>query len=283
MRKTIVDIQQMKARGERIPMLTAYDYPMAKLLDAAGVPMLLVGDSVGNTMLGYGSTIPVTLDDIVHHTAAVARGAKSALIVADLPFLTYTTSEQALASAARLIQQGGAQAVKLEGGQPMAPIVRRLVECGVPVMGHLGYTPQSEHIFGQARIQGRKSAAARRMIEDALALEEAGAFAIVLELVPTPLATAITRRLRIPTIGIGAGPECDGQVQVLTDMLGLDPDFMPRHARRIVDLAAAIREAANAYVADVAAQRFPTAEHSSTMDEAALQEALAGIEEAKVS
>ncbi len=283
MRKTIVDIQQMKARGERIPMLTAYDYPMAKLLDAAGVPMLLVGDSVGNTMLGYGSTIPVTLDDMVHHTAAVARGAKSALIVADLPFLTYTTPEQALASAARLLQQGGAQAVKLEGGQPMAPIVRRLVECGVPVMGHLGYTPQSEHMFGQARIQGRKSVAARRMIEDALALEEAGAFALVLELVPAPLAAAITRRLRIPTIGIGAGPECDGQVQVLTDMLGLDPDFMPRHARRLVDLAAAIREAATTYVADVAAQRFPTAEHSSTMDEAALQKALAGIEETELS
>lgn len=283
MRKTIVDIQQMKARGERIPMLTAYDYPMARLLDAAGVPMLLVGDSVGNTTLGYSSTIPVTLDDIVHHAAAVARGAKTALIVADLPFLTYTTAEQALASAGRLIQQGGAQAVKLEGGRPMAPIVGRLVECGVPVMGHLGYTPQSEHMFGQIRVQGRKSAAARRMIEDALALEEAGAFAVVLELVPAPLAAALTKRLRVPTIGIGAGPECDGQVQVITDMLGLDPDFAPRHARRIVDLATTIREAAATYVADVAAQRFPTAEHSSTMDEAALQEALAGIEEAEVS
>jgi 3-methyl-2-oxobutanoate hydroxymethyltransferase len=283
MRKTIVDIQQMKTRGERIAMLTAYDYLTAKLLDVAGLPMLLVGDSVGNTMLGYGSTIPVTLDDMVHHAAAVARGAKSALIVADLPFLTYATPEQALASAARLIQQGGAQAVKLEGGRPMVPVVRRLVECGVPVMGHLGYTPQSEHVFGRARIQGRKSAAARRMIEDALALEEAGAFAVVLELVPAPLAGAITRRLRIPTIGIGAGPECDGQVQVIADVLGLDPDFAPRHARRFVDLAAAVREAAAAYVTEVAGRRFPAAEHSTTMDESALQEALAGIEEAEHS
>src|SRR5436853_2614095 len=188
MRKSIVDIQQMKAKGERIAMLTAYDCPTARLLDAAGVPMLLVGDSVGNTVLGYSSTIPVTLDDMVRHTAAVVRGAQTALIVADLPFLPYATADQAIMSAQRLLQQGGAQAVKLEGGRAMVPIVRRLVECGVPVMGHLGYTPQSQNLFGKARIQGRKATVARRLIEDALALEDAGAFAIVLELVPAPLA-----------------------------------------------------------------------------------------------
>lgn len=278
MRKTVVDIQQMKVRGERIAMLTAYDCPMARLLDAAGVPMLLVGDSVGNTVLGYSSTIPVTLDDMVRHTAAVVRGAQSALIVADMPFLAYATVEQAIASAGRLLQQGGAQAVKLEGGRVMVPIVRRLVECGVPVMGHLGYTPQSENMFGRPRIQGRKGDVARRLVEDALALEDAGAFAVVLELVPAPLAAAISRRLHIPTIGIGGGPECDGQVLVVHDALGLIPDIAPRHARRFAELGAAIQEAAAAFVSEVAAGNFPTAQHSSTMDEATLREALAGLE-----
>ena len=203
MRKTITDIQQMKVRGEPIAMLTAYDATIAALFDAAGVPMLLVGDSLGDNVLGFSSTVPVTIEDMVRHTAAVARGAQSALIVADMPFLTYATLEMAVAAARRLMQEGGAQAVKLEGGQAMVPIVRRLVECGVPVMGHLGYTPQSVHLFGKARVQGRSAAAARRMIEDALALEAAGAFALVLELVPAQLAAAITERLRIPTIEIG--------------------------------------------------------------------------------
>jgi 3-methyl-2-oxobutanoate hydroxymethyltransferase len=276
-RKTILDIQQMKARGERIPMLTAYDYPIAKLLDAAGVPMLLVGDSVGNNVLGYSSTIPVTLDDMVHHTAAVVRGAASALVVADMPFLTYATLDRAVVAAQRLMQESGAQAVKLEGGAAMAPIVERLVDCGVPVMGHLGYTPQSAYVFGTARLQGRKAAAARRIVEDALALEAAGAFAIVLELVPTQLAGAISRLLHIPTIGIGAGPECDGQVLVIHDVLGLNPDFAPRLAKRFADLGEAIRAAAAAYSAEVTAGSFPAAEHSSTMDETELRAALEGL------
>ncbi len=277
MRKTITDIQQMKVRGEPIAMLTAYDAITAALFDAAGVPMLLVGDSLGDNVLGFGSTIPVTLDDMVRHAAAVARGAQSALIVADMPFLTYATVEMAVTAARRLMQEGGAQAVKLEGGQTMTPIVRRLVECGVPVMGHLGYTPQSAHVFGKVRVQGRSAAAARRMLEDALALEEAGAFALVLELVPAQLAAAITERLRIPTIGIGAGPHCDGQVQVSTDMLGLRDDFKPRHARRFAELAPIIRAAVAAYIAAVTERSFPADEQSSRMDEAALREALDGL------
>lgn len=277
MRRTITDIQQMKARGEPIAMLTAYDAIVASLFDAAGVPMLLVGDSLGDNVLGFSSTVPVTLDDMVRHTAAVARGAQSALIVADMPFLTYATLEMAVAAARRLMQEGGAQAVKLEGGQAMVPIVRRLVECGVPVMGHLGYTPQSVHLFGKARVQGRSAAAARRMIEDALALEAAGAFALVLELVPAQLAAAITERLRIPTIGIGAGLHCDGQVQVFTDILGLRDDFKPRHTHRFAELAPLIRSAVAAYVAAVGERSFPTAEHSSRMDEAELREALEGL------
>jgi len=258
-------------------MLTAYDAITAALFDAAGVPMLLVGDSLGDNVLGFGSTIPVTLDDMVRHTAAVARGAQAALIVADMPFLTYATLEMAMTAARRLMQEGGAQAVKLEGGQTMTPIVRRLVECGVPVMGHLGYTPQSVHVFGKVRVQGRSAAAARRLLEDALALEAAGAFALVLELVPAQLAAAITERVRIPTIGIGAGPHCDGQVQVSTDMLGLRDDFKPRHARRFAELASIIRDAATAYITAVSARSFPTAEHSSRIDEAELREALEGL------
>ncbi|MGQ9547421.1 MAG: 3-methyl-2-oxobutanoate hydroxymethyltransferase [Roseiflexus sp.] len=277
MRKTITDIQQMKARGEPIAMLTAYDATIAALFDTAGVPMLLVGDSLGDNVLGFSSTVPVTLDDMVRHTAAVVRGAQSALIVADMPFLTYATLEMAVAAARRLMQEGGAQAVKLEGGQAMVPIVRRLVECGVPVMGHLGYTPQSVHLFGKARVQGRSAAAARRIVEDALALEAAGAFALVLELVPAQLAAAITERLRIPTIGIGAGPHCDGQVQVATDILGLRDDFKPRHTRRFAELAPLIRSAVSTYVAAVGDRSFPTAEHSSRIDEAELREALEGL------
>lgn len=267
----------MKTRGEPIAMLTAYDAVTAGLFDAAGVPILLVGDSLGDNVLGLGSTIPVTLDDMVRHTAAVTRGTRTALIVADMPFMTYATLEDAVGAARRLMQEGGAQAIKLEGGQPMVPIVRRLVECGVPVMGHLGYTPQSAHVFGKVRVQGRSAFAARRLVEDALALEMAGAFALVLELVPTQLAAAITGRLRIPTIGIGAGPQCDGQVQVSTDMLGLRDDFKPRHARRFAELAQLIRAASAAYLAAVAERSFPAAENSSTMDDAELREALEGL------
>ncbi len=273
MRITILDVQKMKARGERIPMVTAYDYTSAQIADRAGVPLLLVGDSLGMVVLGHSSTVPVTLDEMVHHIRAVVRGSERALVIGDLPFLTYTNVDEAIAATRRVIQEAGAQAVKLEGGVAVAPIVARLVELGVPVMGHIGFTPQSVHQIG-TRVQGRSAEQAARLIEDALALEAAGAFAIVLELLPAPLAREITGRLRIPTIGIGAGVDCDGQVQVWHDLLGLYSDFVPRHAKRYASLAETIGAALASYVAEVRAGSFPTAEHSSTMDEAALRAAL---------
>ncbi|MCS6880735.1 MAG: 3-methyl-2-oxobutanoate hydroxymethyltransferase [Oscillochloridaceae bacterium] len=273
MRITILDVQKMKARGERIPMVTAYDYTSAQIADRAGVPLLLVGDSLGMVVLGYTSTVPVTLDEMVHHIRAVVRGSERALVIGDLPFLTYTNVDEAIAATRRVIQEGGAQAVKLEGGVAVAPIVARLVELGVPVMGHIGFTPQSVHQIG-TRVQGKTAAQAARLIEDALALEAAGAFSVVLELLPAPLAREITRRLRIPTIGIGAGVDCDGQVQVWHDLLGLYSDFVPRHAKRYATLAETIGAALSSYVAEVRAGVFPTAEHSSTMDEAELRAAL---------
>jgi 3-methyl-2-oxobutanoate hydroxymethyltransferase len=250
----------MKKRHQRIPMLTAYDYPTARLIDAAGIPIVLVGDSVGTTVLGYENTIPVTLDDIIHHARAVVRGTRQALVVADLPFMTYHVSpEQALQSAARLIQDGGAQAVKLEGGDAaVVETVRRLVAAGIPVQGHLGLTPQSLLRIGGYRVQGRGAAAARRLQDEAKQLQDAGAFSLVLELVPAHLAETTTQALSIPTIGIGAGPYCDGQVQVIHDLLGLDPDFHPRHARRYANLAETIREAVAHYADDVRAGSFPS-------------------------
>jgi 3-methyl-2-oxobutanoate hydroxymethyltransferase len=263
----------MKEQGEKIAVLTAYDYPTARLVDEAGVPVILVGDSLGMVVLGHKSTIPVTLDDMIRHTAAVSRGAHHALIVSDLPFMTYRVSvEDGLRSATRLVQEGGCHAVKLEGGQPECEVVRRLVECGLPVMGHLGFTPQSVLEYGTARVQGRAREAAARMLEDALALQQAGAFAIVLELVPTPLAGLLSRRLAIPTIGIGAGPKCDGQVQVVSDILGLYPDFLPRHSRRYADLASTIRTVASEYLQDVQRGAFPAAEQSWDMDPETLED-----------
>ncbi len=266
MRLTVRDIQRMKVAGERIPMLTAYDYTTAQMVDAAGVPLILVGDSLGMVVLGYSSTVPVTLDDMLHHAKAVVRGAQRALVVGDLPFLTYTTPEQALTSAGRMLQEAGCQAVKVEGGAAVAPIVGRLVAAGIPVMGHLGFTPQSENTLGK-RIQGRSLEAARQLLADARALEAAGAFAIVLELVPAELAHAITGRLRVPTIGIGAGAGCDGQVQVIHDLLGLYTDFVPKHARRYRTLADEIRAAASEYARDVQDGAFPIAEHAASMDQ----------------
>lgn len=272
---TIHQIQEMKQRGERIPMLTAYDYTTAQIVDAAGIPLILVGDSLGMVVLGYPSTVAVTLDDIIHHARAVVRGARQALVIGDLPFLTYTSPEQALLSAGRLLQEAGVRAVKLEGGAAVAPIVERLVSAGIPVMGHLGYTPQSVNAIG-TRVQARKADSARKLLEDALALERAGAFAIVLELIPAPLAAAVTERLRVPTIGIGAGAGCDGQVQVIHDLLGLYTDFVPRHAKQYRRLADDIRSAVDEYAGEVRAGAFPTAAQSSKMDEAELREALAG-------
>ena len=276
MRITIRDIQKMTADKVAIPMITAYDYTSAQIVDRAGIPMILVGDSMGMVVHGHSSTLPVTLDDILRHAAAVVRGSTKALIVADLPFLTYATPEQAVGAAQRLMQQAGVQAVKLEGGAPIIAAVRRLTELGVPVMGHLGYTPQSENQIG-IRVQGKQAEDARQLIEDALALQAAGAFAVVLELVPAELAAAITARLEIPTIGIGAGVGCAGQVQVWHDLLGLYGDKSPRHARRYAEIGSAIEAALKAYAGDVAAHAFPTAANSAKMEPDALAQALAEV------
>lgn len=273
MRTTIRDIQQMRDRGERIPMVTAYDYTSAQIADRAGIPMILVGDSLGMVVLGHESTVPVTLDEMLHHTRAVVRGARRALVVGDLPFLTYASPEQAVISAGRMLQEAGAQAVKLEGGVHIAPTIARLVHLGIPVMGHIGFTPQAVNQIG-LRVQGKRAAEAQQLLADALAVQEAGAFAVVIELVPAELAQAITERLRIPTIGIGAGAGCSGQVQVWHDMLGLYSDFVPRHARRYANLAAIIGEALAQYANDVRAGAFPGPEHSSRMDADELAAAL---------
>lgn len=263
MRVTVAEIQAMKRRGERIPMLTAYDYATARLADQAGVPMLLVGDSLGMTILGFATTLPVTLEMILHHTQAVVRGSERALVVADMPFLTYqVTPEDALRNAGRLIQEGGAQAVKLEGGTAIAPTVARLVQAGIPVMGHLGLTPQSVNQLGGFRLQAKTPAAIRQLFRDALALQDAGVFALVLELIPAPVARALTHMLTVPTIGIGAGPDCDGQVQVVTDLLHLLPGSLPRHAKSYAELADVITDAFRRYAEDVRAGAFPTAEQS---------------------
>ncbi len=273
MRLTIRDIQQMKEQRERIPMLTAYDYTSAKILDRAGVPLLLVGDSLGQTMLGYGSTLPVTMDEMIHHTKAVVRGTERALVVGDMPFMSYQVSqEEAVRNAGRFLQEAGAQVVKLEGGVTVARTVKRIVECGIPVMGHIGLTPQSVHQLGGFRVQGRTPQAAVRLLQDAQALEEAGAFAVVLELVPAPLAKLITERCSVPTIGIGAGPSCDGQVLVFHDFLGIYPDFVPKHTKLYAHLAETITQAVGAYMKEVQEGSFPAAEHSFSMDPAILSE-----------
>jgi len=268
---TAPSLAGMKERGERIVVLTAYDTPTARLADLAGVDVLLVGDSVGMVVLGHATPLPVTLGDILHHTAAVVRAAPKALVVADLPFLTYQVSpEDALRNAGRLIQEAGAAAVKLEGGAELAPTVRRLTQAGIPVMGHVGLTPQSLHTLGGWRVQGRAPEAARALLADAQALEAAGAFAVVLESVPAEAARAVTASLRIPTIGIGAGPDCDGQVQVLHDILGMFDWFQPKHARRYADIGTLIREAVACYATDVRAGTFPAEEH--TFHEPALED-----------
>jgi 3-methyl-2-oxobutanoate hydroxymethyltransferase len=263
----------MKSAGRRIAMLTAYDYPSARLAERAGVPMLLVGDSMGMVVHGRDTTLPVTLDDMVRHAAAVVRGSENALVVCDLPFLTYSSVADAVASSRRLMQEAEVHAVKLEGGAHVVPIVQALTQLGVPVMAHLGFTPQSQHQLG-VKVQAKAAPCAKRLIEDALALEAAGAFAVVLELVPAALAAAVSERLSIPTIGIGAGAGCDGQVQVWHDLLGLY-ETSPRHAKRYAELGAAIEAALKAYVADVEAGAFPTQAQSARMDPDELARALA--------
>jgi 3-methyl-2-oxobutanoate hydroxymethyltransferase len=268
MRVTITEIKQMKQANEKIPMLTAYDYVTARMIDEAGVPLVLVGDSLGMVMLGYESTIPVTMEEMIHHTKAVVRGAKKALVVGDMPFMTYHTSvSDALRNAARFIQEAGAQAVKLEGGEVVAETVSRLVGCGIPVMGHIGLTPQSIHQLGGFKVRGKGLDEARKLLDDASILEEAGAFAVVLECTPAPLSKLITQRLSIPTIGIGAGADCDGQVQVISDLLGLYTEFVPKHAKQYARLAGEIKTAVSSYMSEVKCGSFPTADQSYTMDE----------------
>jgi 3-methyl-2-oxobutanoate hydroxymethyltransferase len=272
-RLTVGDIARMHADGERIAMLTAYDYPTAKLLDEAGIPLLLVGDSLGRAMLGYENEIPVSMADMLHHTAAVVRGAKRALVIGDMPFLTYSTPEQAVANAGRFLAEAGAQAVKVEGGVRSARTIEALVKAGIPTMGHIGWTPQAANAAGKVRVLGKSREQARGLLHDALAVQEAGAFSIVLELVPEQLAAAITDRLRIPTIGIGAGAGCSGQVQVVTDLLGWDA-WHPKHAKPYADLRGTILAAARAYATDVAAGTFPGPEQTVRMADEVLDEVL---------
>jgi 3-methyl-2-oxobutanoate hydroxymethyltransferase len=276
-RKTVADIKEMKQRGEKIAMLTAYDYPSARIAEAAGVDMILVGDSLGMVVLGYESTVPVTIDDMLHHSRAVARGSEKALIVTDLPFMSYQTSiEDAMRNAGRLLQEGNCQAVKLEGGVHMAETVRRLTQIGIPVVGHIGLTPQSVNQLSGYKVQGRTPEAAERLLEDAVALQQAGAFAIVLETIPAPLAEVISSRLRVPTIGIGAGAGCDGQVQVWHDLLTYSADgaagYMPRHVGRFANVGEIMQDAIVRYVAEVREGSFPTKEQSFQMPKAALQD-----------
>ncbi len=271
MRVTIRDLKRMKRDGEKIPMITAYDYTSACLVEKAGIPLILVGDSLGQVMLGYDSTVPVTMDDMIHHIKTVARGAKRAHIVGDLPFLSYHVSlSDAIRNAGRILMEGGAQSVKLEGGRSQAETVSRIVESGIPVMGHIGLTPQSVNQLGGYRVQGKSLKAALQLMEDARALEEAGAYAIVLECVPAPLARMISERVKVPTIGIGAGVGCDGQVQVFHDLLGLYQDFTPRHARKYANLGDAIVEATSDYISDVRADLFPTDKESYTLSQKVL-------------
>ncbi len=261
-RVRIPHLQAMKDRGERWAMLTAYDQYAAEIFDAAGIPVLLVGDSAGNNVLGYETTIPVTVEEMMPLVRAVTRSARRALVVADLPFGSYQSSpEQALATATRFLKEGLAHAVKLEGGRHMTPAVELLTRSGIPVMAHVGFTPQSEHALGGYRVQGRGDAAAT-LVEDCLALEQAGAFSVVMEMVPAPLAAEVTKALRIPTIGIGAGPDCDAQVLVWQDMAGLRGGTSPRFVKHYADLRTTLTDAARAYAEDVAGGTFPAAEHS---------------------
>lgn len=267
-RMTLKKIREAKVAGEKLSMVTAYDYPGAQMAEAAGVDLLLVGDSLGNVVLGYETTIPVDMDTMVHHTKAVTRGNKRALVVADMPFLSYHTSpEEAVKNAGRLLQEGGAQAVKLEGGAEVVPVIRRLIMAGIPVMGHLGFTPQSVHQLGGFLMQGKSAQAAKDLLDDAKALEAAGAFAVVLELVPAEVAAEITGRVAIPTIGIGSGAGCDGQVQVFHDILGLNASFTPRHAKRYAELHEIACRALAEYAAEVRAGIFPGPEQTRQMQE----------------
>lgn len=263
MKNTAATFAAAKAKGEKLSMLTAYDYSTAKLEDESGINGILVGDSLGNVVLGYEDTVSVTMEDMIHHGAAVARGAKNALVVVDMPFMSYeVTVEEAVRNAGRLMKEGRAGAVKLEGGVRVAEQIRAIVKAGIPVMGHIGLTPQSINVFGGFKVQGKSEQAARALLADAKAVEEAGAFAVVIEAVPAALAQMITDAVSIPTIGIGAGAGCDGQILVYQDMLGMFSDFTPKFVKRYADVGEVMREAFANYAAEVASGAFPTEEHT---------------------
>jgi 3-methyl-2-oxobutanoate hydroxymethyltransferase len=267
-RLTIKDIQKMKDEHEPIVMLTAYDATSARVAESADVPLILVGDTLGMVVQGHDSTIPVTMEHMIYHTEIVSRVTQKPLIVGDMPFMSYTISpEQAMQNAARLMQEGKASCVKLEGGVTMASTIKRIVDVGIPVMAHIGLTPQSVNQFGGFRVQGKQIESARQLLRDAEAVQEAGAFAVVLELVPTKLATLISETLTIPTIGIGAGVGCDGQVQVFHDILALFDDFIPKHTKQFANIGEAMREAVRQYKAETLARTFPTDDNSFSMSD----------------
>jgi 3-methyl-2-oxobutanoate hydroxymethyltransferase len=267
-RTTVLTLLEKRRRGEPITMLTAYDFPTARAVDESGVDAILVGDSLAMVVLGHPDTLGVTMEEMLHHCRAVSRGAQRALLVGDMPFMSYQADvAEALRNAGRFLKEGGMHAVKLEGGRVVAETVRQIVAAGIPVLGHVGLTPQSRHVLGGFRVQGRTAAAARGLLDDALALEEAGCFAVVIESVPAQVAAHVTRRLGIPTIGIGAGADVDGQVLVLHDMLGLFDRLSPRFVKRYAELGAAMREAAGAYRRDVEARVFPGPEHAYTISD----------------
>jgi 3-methyl-2-oxobutanoate hydroxymethyltransferase len=276
---SILTLQKRKETGQPITMLTAYDYPSAVLVDRAEIDVILVGDSLGMVMLGYDSTVPVTMADMLHHCRAVARGSQYAFLVGDMPFMSYQAEvAEAVRNAGRFLQEANMDAVKLEGGWEMVPTIEAIVKAGIPVMGHIGLTPQSLSQLGGYRIQGKTAGSARRLFDDALALEQAGCFAIVLEAVPAPVATAISRQLSVPTIGIGAGPGCDGQVLVYHDILGLFDRLQPRFVKEYAKVGEMIAKAFSAYRDDVIAHRFPAAEHTYPMDEREEADFLRGLE-----
>jgi 3-methyl-2-oxobutanoate hydroxymethyltransferase len=276
-RTSLTKLSQRKATGgEPIVMVTAYDYTSAKLVERSAVDVILVGDSLGNVMLGHDSTLPVTVDAMIHHAAAVVRGTSTTPVIVDLPFVAMATDDDAVRAAVRIMAESGAQGVKLEGGARVAPLISRLVAAGIPVMGHLGYTPQSVNTIG-LKVQGKSEAAAASLLSDALAIQEAGVWGMVLELVPSELAAAVSSRLSVPTVGIGGGPGCDGQVQVWQDLLGLDLDFVPRHARHFASLGSAAVAALDSYAAEVKARSFPAEENLSHIDPEVLERALSRV------
>ena len=271
MKNTVLTFQKAKENGEKLTMLTAYDYSMAKIIDESGVNGILIGDSLGMVVKGDEDTLGVTVDDIIYHTKAVKKGAKNALIVADMPFLSYHVSvEQAVMNAGRIMKEGGANAVKLEGGADFVPQIRAIVNAQIPVMGHLGLTPQSINAFGGFRVQGKSEEAAKKLINDAKALEEAGVFAITLEGIPAKVAELITKSISVPTIGIGAGKECDGQILVYQDMLGMFSDFVPKFVKQYANIGSVMKEAISSYVKEVQDGSFPEEKHTYKIDESEL-------------